>query len=161
MRPLWIAAAEQYLGLREIPGAPTHPVIAGWLRKLRAWWSDDETPWCGTFCAAIFQGCGIPIPGAWYRARAWLDWGQRLDGPAAGCVVVFDRQGGGHVAIVVGMDSFGRLMCIGGNQGNAVSLAAFLRTRALGFRWPPGEPLPALATLPLITNNEKSSTNEA
>lgn len=160
MTPIWLARAQSFVGLREYPGAPTQPVIAGWLKKLRAWWADDETPWCGTFVAAVMDSCNIPIPSAWYRARAWATWGRELSQPSAGCVVVFNRTGGGHVAIVVGRDDTGRLLCLGGNQGNAVSVAPFERARVLAYRWPPGEPLPAIAALPLIASNAESSSNE-
>ena len=34
--PLWIVEARRHIGVREIPGKETAPVIAGWLRKLRA-----------------------------------------------------------------------------------------------------------------------------
>ncbi|MFZ5697782.1 MAG: TIGR02594 family protein [Pseudomonadota bacterium] len=158
--PLWLTFAHRYLGMKEIPGAPTAPFIAGFLKSLKAWWADDETPWCGTFVAACMQYASIEPPKAWYRAKAWLDWGQALDLPTAGCVVVFDRKGGGHVAILLGKDASGRLVCLGGNQGNAVSRAAFDRTRALGFRWPSGEK-PAVASLPLLAVSGPVSSNEA
>ena len=161
MTPIWLARAYQFNGLKEYPGAPTQPVIAGWLKRLKAWWADDETPWCGTFVAAVMDTCAIPIPKAWYRAKGWLDWGTQLPMPSVGCVVVFDRKGGGHVAIVAGKSADGRLVCIGGNQGNAVSVAPFDRSRVLGYRWPPGEPIPAVASLPLIASNAPSSSNEA
>ena len=32
------------------------------------------------------------------------------------------RQGGGHIAIVVGRDQHGNLTCIGGNQGDEVTI---------------------------------------
>lgn len=161
MRPIWLDSAYRYLGVKEIPGAPTQPIIAGWLKKLRAWWADDETPWCGTFAAAVMQENGILPPREWYRAKAWLSWGRAMVLPTAGCVVVFDRAGGGHVAICVGKSADGRLVCIGGNQGNAVTIAPFDRARVLGYRWPDGEPLPPVAALPLVASTGKSSTNEA
>jgi uncharacterized protein (TIGR02594 family) len=161
MTPIWLGSAYAYEGLREIPGAPTAPAIAGWLKRLRAWWADDETPWCGTFVAAVLQENGIAVPAAWFRARAWLDWGTALPQPTVGCVVVFNRSGGGHVAFVVGRDHGGRLLCIGGNQSNAVSVAPFERSRVLGYRWPAGEPMPAPQTLPLIASAAVSSTGEA
>ena len=40
---------------------------------------------------------------------------------------------GGHVSFVVGKDTRGNLMVLGGSQGNAVSIAAFLSGRATGF----------------------------
>lgn len=161
MKPEWLAYGERFVGLREIPGAPTDPVIAGWLKTLRAWWNDDETPWCGTACAAWFDAVGIAIPKAWYRAKGWLDWGQKLTGPTLGAVVVFERQGGGHVGIIAGIDTRGNLMVLGGNQGNKVSIAPFERSRVIGYRWPPGKPLPGLSTMPVITSTAELSRNEA
>lgn len=159
--PVWLLWARGHIGLREIKGAPTAPVIAGWLKKLKAWWADDETPWCGVLVAAAMNSQSIPIPKAWFRAKEWATWGQRLMSPCVGCVAVFERTGGGHVAIVVGKDDSGRLLCLGGNQGDAVSIAPFDRTRVIAYRWPPGEPLPMTSALPLIASAAKSSTNEA
>ena len=52
-----------------------------------------------------------------------------LQAPTVGCVVVFEREGGGHVGLVVGADTKGRLLVLGGNQGDAVSIAPFDRSR--------------------------------
>ena len=68
----WIASARQYIGLREVPGPKTNGVIAGWLTKLKAWWADDATPWCGTFAAMCVAEAGLTPPKEWYRATAWL-----------------------------------------------------------------------------------------
>lgn len=157
----WLDLAREHKGLREIPGALTEPKIASWLKRLGAWWNDDETPWCGTFVAAMMIECSIALPKHWYRAKGWLDWGVKLAAPVVGCVVVFDRKGGGHVAFVVGQDERGRLMCVGGNQGNAVSDALFEKSRVLGYRWPPSVPPPVDRPLPFVVSTGKSSTNEA
>lgn len=135
--PAWLTIARSYIGLAEIPGKETNPTIRNWLIRLGAWWRDDETPWCGTFVGAVMQEAGLPIPKHYYRARAWLEWGTVLTSPAVGCVVVFDRRGGGHVGLVVGRSgAFDDLLVLGGNQGNRVSIAAFPRGRVLGYRWP-------------------------
>lgn len=146
--PIWLTDARKFIGLREIPGAPTEPIIAGWLKKLGAWWSNDEIAWCGTYVAAVMQGRGYDIPKHWYRARAWLDWGDKIDAPDLGCIVVFERGGGGHVGFVTGRDRHSNLLVLGGNQGDAVSIAAFPRARVLGYRKPKGTVLVA-AALPL------------
>jgi uncharacterized protein (TIGR02594 family) len=164
--PHWLVMARMDLGLREIPGPATAPKIRAWLGKLRAWWSDDETPWCGVAVAAWMQQAGLQYPPAYYRAKAWADWGTRLLAPAVGCVVVFARQGGGHVGLVVGLDKTGRLMVLGGNQGNAVSIAPFTVDRVLAYRWPIESPLSpaelaARQRLPRIASTAASSTNEA
>lgn len=157
--PAWLAEARHHVGLREIHGAPTAPTIKAWLQKLKAWWADDETPWCGTFCAAVMQNTGIELPKHWYRAKGWLDWGVPLEQPDVGCVVVFEREGGGHVGFVVGRDLNNNLQVLGGNQGDAVSIATFPRTRVVGYRWPRGELLMS-AALPLL-GGSAMSTREA
>ena len=159
-QPTWLAIARADIGLREIPGKATAPRIALWLRQLNAWWTDDEAPWCGVACAAWFREATVALPKNWYRARAWLDWGVTLTKPVRGCVVVFERPGGGHVGLVEGRDQFGRILVIGGNQGNSVSIAAFTTDRVLGYRWPAGVPLPS-DPLPTFAGGVPVSTNEA
>lgn len=158
--PLWIAEARRHIGVAEIPGKDTAPVIAGWLRKLRAWWSDDATPWCGVFAAMCLQEVGLPIPQHWYRARAYLDYGKHIFTPVYGCIVVFERTGGGHVGFVVGRNEHGALMTLGGNQGDRVSIAAFDPARVLGYRWPVGAPRTG-QPLPRYLGNYPLSQNEA
>jgi hypothetical protein len=80
--PVWLVSARNDIGLREIPGAPTAPRIQRWLVDLRAWWTDDETPWCGVAVAAWMRSASVALPRFWMRARAWADWGQPLDRPA-------------------------------------------------------------------------------
>lgn len=147
--PVWLAAAREDVGVREIPGAPTAPRIAAMLQRLRAWWRDDETPWCGVAVAAWMQAAGIALPEHWYRAKAWASWGQSLHLPTHGCVVVFERSGGGHVGLVVGRDSSGNLLVLGGNQGDAVNVRAFPPSRAIAYRWPPGRDAPSQRVLAL------------
>lgn len=156
----WMVEAARHVGLREVPGKAHSPVIVGWLLRLNAWWNDDETPWCGVFVAFVMKICGIDLPKHWYRAKAWADWGTHLITPVYGCVVVFERKGGGHVGFVMGQDKLGRLMVLGGNQGNAVTIAPFDRARVVAYRWPDGQPLTA-APLPLLSSKAGSSTNEA
>ncbi len=158
--PAWLTRARGYLGVRETPGKATTPTIARWLRELRAWWSDDETAWCGVFVAAVMRAEGFKPPPHWYRARAWLAFGRAIPDAAVGCIAVFERKGGGHVGFVVGVDERGRLMVLGGNQGNAVTVSPFDRTRVLGYRYP--ETLTLVAGLPLVNSNGMpSSHNEA
>jgi hypothetical protein len=92
-------------------------------------------------------GFGLTLPKHWYRARAWASWGQALDRPAHGCVVVFERKGGGHVGLCVGEAVNGDLLILGGNQGDAVNIRAFPRGRVLAYRWPPGREIPRFTQL--------------
>lgn len=160
--PHWLREAREYLGQRELAGAPTAPFIARWLQQLGAWWRDDETPWCGTAVAAWMTACGIKPAKAWYRAKAWLDWGYDIGAPVVGAVVVFERQGGGHVGLIVGKDRSGRLLVLGGNQGNAVSISPFDMSRVLGYRWPSDQlALLQLGPLPVSSAAGPASVNEA
>jgi uncharacterized protein (TIGR02594 family) len=166
--PRWIIAARQRIGMKETPGPGSNSLIkAMWLKlKGGAWYwthfgsDDSKLPWCGAFVAMTMDECGIAYPKNYASAKAWAEWGERLIGPAYGCIVVFDRAGGGHVGIVVGQDKFGRLLVLGGNQGDAVSVVPFERARAIAYRSPPGEKFIPV-TLPLFTSAAASSSNEA
>ena len=158
--PTWLTYARSELGTAEIPGPQTSTKIRSWLTSLKAWWTDDETPWCGTFIANVMQRSNVALPKHWYRAKAWLDWGQPIAEPVVGCVVIFERTGGGHVGLVVGKDLTGRLLVLGGNQGNKVSIAPFDRSRVVGYRWPPGLPI-GRTLLASFANSEAASRNEA
>jgi len=61
----------------------------------------------------------------------------------------------------VGQDDKGRLLVLGGNQGNAVSIAPFDRSRVSGYRWPKAIPIPTMSDLPKLASAAASSTNEA
>lgn len=154
----WMAIASSLLGVREVPGQGDSPIIAGWLKALRAWWHDDATPWCGVFAAHVAQRAGLPVPRHWYRAKAWLEWGQPCP-PAFGAVCILDRQGGGHVFFVTKI-ARNVVWGIGGNQGDAVSEASFARARVLGFRWPAHLPAPP-ADVPVADGGDPVSRNEA
>ena len=156
--PKWLTEARRHVGLREVPGKGDNPVIANWLRTLKAAWTDDATPWCGTFAAHCVRTAGLPLPKHWYRALAWAEWGEATLQPTLGCVVVFKRDGGGHVAFAVGRDKLGRLLCLGGNQGDAVSIAAFDPARVVAYREPAGY---HGAALPVLDYGGAASRNEA
>ena len=91
---------------------------------------------------------------------------QRYPKPAYGCIVVFERQGGGHVGFVVGQDKQGNLMVLGGNQGDAVNIKPFAKSRVIAYLWPnkggkPAYPAEERYTLPLLASDGKLSRNEA
>lgn len=159
--PAWLALARRSIGVKEVPGRETSPVIRRWLLALKAWWTDDETPWCGVAVAWWITAAHLTPPAAWYRARAWLDWGTELREPILGCVVVYERGAGGHVGLVVGVDAQDRLMTLGGNQRDRVSVAPFERRRVLGYRWPAGQPF-YYEPLPIVGSaGQPASTDES
>lgn len=174
----WIAEARKHIGLRENTSKTEHnPTLLQWLSDMgnfsnaaRAWWHDDETPWCGLFVGHALGVAGRFVVREWFRAKAWESSDMTaLEKPAYGCIVTFTRQGGGHVGFVVGKDAKGNIMVLGGNQSNAVSIAPFAVSRISGLYWPSmwngkavkSTPNPDRYDLPLLSSNGKVSTNEA
>lgn len=140
--PQWLALARKNVGVAEIPGPKHSSVILGWLAALRAWWKDDETAWCGTFVAAMLQQAGMPIIANWFRARDWGQYGVPLNLAhlVPGTILVFAREGGGHVGFYVGEDA-GAYHVLGGNQQNRVCTTRIGKSRLLAARWPKGQPV--------------------
>jgi uncharacterized protein (TIGR02594 family) len=157
--PRWLRTAYSFEGLRETPGPRHNATIIGWLTKLRAWWRDDETPWCGVFVAHCMQEAGLPYPRLYMRAKAWSDYGALLrpDRLSPGAILVFNRAGGGHVGFYVGEDT-GHYYVLGGNQSNAVNVMKLGKSRLVASRWPRGEPV---VGKPVLMKGGMVSTNEA
>jgi uncharacterized protein (TIGR02594 family) len=160
--PVWLRRAKQEIGVREIPG-PKHSarVLSYWeLSKLA--FRDDETPWCAGFVGAMLEDVGIKSTRSG-MARSYQNWGQPC-GPIPGAIVVYWRGSksgaSGHVGFVVGKDKAGNIMTLGGNQGDAVTIAPFSTARVLGYRWPSAID-PSNTKLAVIESNGIVSTNEA
>lgn len=157
--PRWVAEARKNLHVREIKGPQHCPEILQYWRDIkRGGIKDDETPWCAAFVGAMLERVGIQST-RFESARSYLTWGTELREPVPGCIVVFTRDGGGHVGFVVGQNENRDLLVLGGNQSDAVNIRAFPRARVTGFRWPAGEALPGDVRLPVTT--AQKSTSEA
>jgi uncharacterized protein (TIGR02594 family) len=154
--PAWLVEARKLVGLKEIKGPQHAPeILQMWRDIKRGGIKDDETPWCAAFVGAMLERAGIRSS-RFESARSYLDWGQVISEPVLGCVVVFSRQGGGHVGFCVGRDKGGNLLILGGNQADAVNVRVFPVYRVTGYRWPTGVLLPT-DPLPLIEGGQLSS----
>lgn len=161
-QPKWVEIGMKDIGIKEVLGPKNNPVIIGWLKKLKSWITSDESAWCGVWVAHCMQDAGLPVAPTWYRAKAWLEWGRKLDRPVYGCVVVFTRIGGGHVGFVVGKNKKGQLMVLGGNQKDMVCILPFDMARVAGYRYPIGySTLFSSNELPVIDSQLAASVNEA
>lgn len=169
--PPWLRLAFSFLGLSEIKGKTHNDTIVGWWEKLKLPFRDDETPWCAGFMNRMVQKAGLAIPKK-YRAAAlgwiWNGYGTKLTGPALGAVMMMERPGkpgSGHTTFVAGRDRRGRIMGLGGNQGNKVGINPYdPKDRNAVYYWPEGYPLPdniGVNTLPLIDGGGKALRNEA
>lgn len=140
--PPWLVYARSKEGTREAPGAAENPYVVECLKLAGlplAMLHDSDTAWCGAFVGRCMREVGITPPKGYAAARHWLNWGQPLAGPVAGCVAVFSRPpspSAGHVAFVVGIGPGKVVQCLGGNQGNAVCVKPYPMDRLLGYRWP-------------------------
>lgn len=174
----WIVEARRHIGMREIVGHAHNPKILEMLRKMggftgehKAWWAEDETAWCGLFVGYCLGASGRFVIPSWYRAKDWARHAAmtKLDTPAYGCLAVFERKGGGHVGFVVGEDDKQNIMVLGGNQGNAVNIKPFARSRVSAYVWPArwvgvaaaSIPSQGRYKLPLYQHNLQLSNNEA
>lgn len=136
----WMAIARSKLGIHEIPGRRANAFIVECLKSTSIGQPDnlsDETPWCSAFANRVMQLSGHEgTNSAW--ARSWLDWGREPtdDEFGAGVIVVLERGAhSGHVGFLEDWDD-DRVKLLGGNQGNAVSVAWFPMSRVLGWRIP-------------------------
>jgi uncharacterized protein (TIGR02594 family) len=161
--PPWLNVMRSLNGTKEISGPGTNPVILGMTEEIarrfpemktycdqRAW-DSDETPWCGVSAGYCMAMSGIRPPfedgsdtDCFGWAKSWAsDNGYTvLKTPRLGCVVVLTRSGGGHVTFFES-SSGSNYMCRGGNQSNAVTLAAFPKSSVVALVWPSAEPIPA------------------
>jgi len=128
------------LGQKEIQGSQNSPTIVNYAREAGfSWVNDDETPWCSIFMNWVALKAGLERSKQ-ANARSWLQVGRNVDTtPRPGDIVVFWRNSPtareGHVGLFFGFSKDGeKVYCLGGNQGNQVSIAAFSAGTVLGFR---------------------------
>jgi uncharacterized protein (TIGR02594 family) len=132
--------AERFIGLREIVGPLSAPLVLAMLQLDAKWVTDDETPWCSAFVNAVCYLLKLPRSKS-LAARSWLSVGVPLTPNLTSVdigfdVVVLSRAGNpanGHVGFYAG-HSGSTVSLLGGNQGNAVSIQAFDRARIVGVR---------------------------
>jgi len=130
--------ALQEVGVKEIKGTKHAPEILKYLEwagfdKL---FNDDETAWCSTFVNAMAESLCLERSHK-ANARSWLEVGEPVQDPQPGDVVIFWRGSPndwrGHVGIFVS-ERNGYIYTLGGNQGDQVSVAPYLKQRLLGYR---------------------------
>ena len=139
--PFWLSVGRAFIGLAEVPGAASSPVIAHWARDIGApaWYDDDDKPWCAVFLNRVMLACQLPMSGTGFellRAASFESWGVPTT-PRLGAILVFARPEGRHVGLYCG-ETDTAYHVLGGNQGNAVSLAWIDKARLSACRWPSG-----------------------
>jgi uncharacterized protein (TIGR02594 family) len=158
----WFSMATHFKGLSEVHGSVDNPQIVEMFRVSgHPEVKDDETPWCAAFVGACLRLSGYRSSGS-LGARSYENFGRDVkSAPEKGCIVVFTRgnpkAGTGHVAFY-DHDDGDNVVVLGGNQGDAVTLASFPKSRVLGYRMPVDTaPLPTDTTLPNILTIDPAS----
>jgi uncharacterized protein (TIGR02594 family) len=138
--------AQRFVGVKEGPGAMNEPLVLAMLRLDARWVEDDQTAWCSAFVNFVCFLLELPRSRS-LAARSWLTVGASIpltDARPGFDVVVLKRGTGsqpgpdvlaapGHVAFYAGQDA-ANVLLLGGNQGDAVSIARFPKARILGIR---------------------------
>jgi len=142
--PLQIA--QRFIGIKEMAGTSSNPLILAMLQLDAKWVQDDQTSWCSAFTNFVFFLLGLPRSRS-LAARSWLLVGTSVplsDAQPGHDVVILKRGTGvqpgptvlaapGHVGMYVGQDA-ATVTVLGGNQGDSVSVASFPKSRILGIR---------------------------
>lgn len=138
LMPTYLSYAEQYIGVKEVPGSGSNPTILGWIKKWFSWAKDDgEIAWCAIFINEMLKLAGIKGTGK-ANAKSFLDWGVKVNNPKKGDIVVFDRGSvgswQGHVGIFIDIAGNGEIYVLGGNQNNQVNIQKYSTSRLRGYR---------------------------
>lgn len=123
-------------GLSEIVGPQHNPEIVKFFAEIGFNIKDDETSWCSAALNFFAMRHGYERSHS-LAARSWLKVGELVLEPQLGDVVVFWRNKPdsweGHVALYIN-DNEKYVYCLGGNQSNALNIAAYPKDRVLGYR---------------------------
>src|SRR5262249_19381357 len=149
-------------GTKEAPGPADNPAILAWPKFIGQKFPDmaeycrgythDSIPWCGLCVAYALAAAGLrPVFGKTDTARflwaaAWAKEGPelvRLDPEKLfpGAILVFTRQGGGHVALYEGEDDT-HYHIRGGNQSDMVNVVRKPKAALTAATWPRALPIP-------------------
>lgn len=137
--PRMLVEALKLFGTLEKPGAADNPTIIAWAKEVGGEVADvykaDSIAWCGLFMAVVAKRAGKDFPAHPLWALSWSAFGAKADAPALGDVLVFTRNGGGHVGLYVGEDA-SAFHVLGGNQSDRVCIARIAKARLYAVRRP-------------------------
>lgn len=162
--PKVMQIAKQFIGTKEIIGKAHNNVIMGWAKELGLKeYTADEIPWCGLFVAYCIKQAGYIVVEKPLWAQNWMRFGNResILTAAYGDILVFSRNGGGHVGFYVGEDP-DYFHVLGGNQSDSVNIMRIAKSRCVAVRrcpWKVGQPSEVKKYF--VSGGGKVSTNEA
>ena len=160
--PKLIAQGLALFGTVEVPGTKNSPVILGWARELGLdnSYSADSIPWCGLYVAYVVKKSGRDPVHDPLWARNWANWGVPSTTPSLGDILVFVRDGGGHVGFYIAEDATAYHV-LGGNQSDKVCITRIAKNRCIAVRSPLYTNRPITAKPYHLEASGALSTNEA
>lgn len=171
--PNTIRLALAEYGAKETIGKGSNRTIISWRDELNgaapagkpivSGYSDDSIPWCGLFAAVICYRrkkniAEVVREPLW--ARNWAKYGVKSPLPSLGDILVFVRNGGGHVGFYVGEDKTSYHV-LGGNQSDKVCVTRILKSRCIAVRRPPYLTIPKAVKPYHLASAGEISTNES
>jgi uncharacterized protein (TIGR02594 family) len=162
--PKMIVEALKLYGTLEAPGSANNPTIVAWANEVGGEVADvykaDSIPWCGLFIAVVATRAGKEIPKHPLWALSWSAFGAKSPAAALGDVLVFVRNGGGHVGLYVGEDA-SAFHVLGGNQSDRVCITRVAKARLYAARRPLYRVQPANVRAIHLESTGALSLNEA
>lgn len=165
--PKMVELGIQLLGIKEIPGRDSNPIILGFAKELGVSkiYTNDDMAWCALVQSYLCKLAGKPLPGKGYdliRAASFLKWGEKVEVEdiRLGDIVIFKRDGGYHVAMYIA-ESADTYFVMGGNQSNSFSITEIAKTRLEDARRFYSVAPPASAKKYTFASNGQISSNEA
>lgn len=171
--PKMIENALQYLGVREVKGAASNPVIMDMAKGLGVSdiYTNDDMAWCAVFVNHIIRISGKPIdlnpPDRYDLIRALktaplFDDVLPFDQWKLGDIIILKRKEGGHVFFPIAATENGKgIIGLGGNQSNMVTFSEFDVTRIVAVKRYYKTAMPASAKQYVMSSTGMMSTNEA
>jgi len=140
--PKMLVEMRRLFGTVEAPGAGDNPTILAWAREvgLGNVYRHDSIAWCGLAMAVVAARAGKPVVKDPLWALNWRNFGQAVERPMLGDVMVKPRYSGGrliggHVTLYVGEDE-AAYHAMGGNQSDRVNIARYAKADRWWFRRP-------------------------
>ncbi len=160
--PRIVKAGLSQLGTKEITGTGNNATILSWAKELNIsnTYNADSIPWCGLFVALCVQRSGRKPVDSPLWARSWAKWGKAVQTAMLGDILVFAREGGGHVGICIAEDK-DCYHVLGGNQSDAVIITRIKKIRCVSINRPVYENQPASVKQYFVSASGEISANEA
>lgn len=141
--------AQRWVGVEEVEGQASSVHVMAMLHLDAKWPEGDHVPWCSAFANYVAWILRLPRSKS-LAARSWLKVGRPIqlrEAQPENDVVILKRGGKGqpgpevldapgHVGFFAGLEGErgSRVLILGGNQSDAVSVASFPVADVIGVR---------------------------